>query len=395
MVAAVEKKAGSGKDAQEAPKEERKAGAKVELFRAAAGDVVKALQKISGAGGRSRTMAILTHVLIVKDGAKVRFTASDLEEQLSVEAELGGSPGKATVTAELRKLMDILKALQADVMVSMVSDGVKSTITAGRSKFTVAWLEASDFPLMTEAAYDCAVVLKQGVLRNMIDDVSYSMAVADIRYYLNGMLLETDETTVYAVATDGHRLAMSEARTEKTMDKRSIILPRKVVGEMAKLLSDGAEDVELRLASSQACLTIGDVKMVTKLVEGKFPDYRRVIPQRVKESVTFDRVELASALRRAALMTSERFKGVRLGFDASELRLNVENDSGESASEVVAIEYAGEKLEMGMNVNLLAEAVENLACEKVTLGVRTGADSILITSPSNANFRAVVMPMRI
>lgn len=394
MVATVEKKAGSGKEAQAAPKDDRKGGSKIEVFKAAAGDVVKALTKISGAGGRNRTQPILAHVLIAKDGAKVRFTASDLEQQLSVEAELGGSPGKALVTAELRKLMDILKALPPDVVTSMVSDGVKSTITAGRSKFTVASLEASDFPLMTEAAYDGTVVLKQGVLRNMIDDVGYAMAVADIRYYLNGMLLETDQSTVYAVATDGHRLAMSEARTEKPLDKRSIILPRKVVAEMAKLLSDGSDQVELQLAGNQACMTIGDVRMVTKLVEGKFPDYRRVIPASVKESVTFDRVELAGALRRAALMTDEKFKGVRLKFDASELSLNVENH-GESASEVVSIEYAGEKLEMGMNVLFLAEAVENMECEKVTLGVRTGQDSILITSPSNANFRGVVMPMRI
>jgi DNA polymerase-3 subunit beta len=398
MAETMEKKAGSkakGTADEQAEVKERKGGEKSAIFKASAGDLLKVLQKIAGGAGRNKTLPILGHVLIAKDGSSLRFTATDMEQQLSVETELGASAGKTTVTAEMRKLMDILKAISPEVMTTMVSDGVKSQITAGKSKFTVGSLEATDFPLMTEATYDVAVTLKQGTLRSMIDDVSYAMAVHDVRFYLMGMLLETDGKSVYAVATDGNRLAMAEALLEQEAAKRKIILPSRAIHEMAKLLSDGAEDVELRLSSNQASMTMGDVRLVTKLIEGRFPDYQRVLPSSVKTSVTFEREELSQALRRAALMTDEKFKGVRLKFKENELTLAVNNAHGESVSEKVGIDYEGEEVELGMNVTFLADAVENVTGDTVTIGLRSGQDSILITQAKNPNFRGVVMPMRI
>ena len=398
MAEVMDKKAGSktkGDAEGQAEKPARKAGEKVAIFKASAGDLLKALQKISGGAGRNKTLPILGHVLIAKDGSSLRFTATDMEQQLSVETELGASAGKTTVTADMRKLMDILKAISPDVLTTMVSDGVKSQITAGKSKFTVGSLEATDFPLMQEATFDAAVMLKQGTLRTMIDDVSYAMAVHDVRYYLMGMLLETDGKSVFAVATDGSRLAMAEALLEKDAAKRGIILPGRAVHEMSKLLSDGAEEVELRLSGNQASMTMGDVRLVTKLIEGKFPDYRRVVPANIKKSVTFEREQLSQALRRAALMTEERFKGVRMKFKTNELTLAVENTQGESVSEMIGIDYEGEEIDLGMNVAFLADAVDNVTGDTVTLGLRSGLDSILITQEKNPNFRGVVMPMRV
>jgi len=268
--------------------------------------ILAALQSVSGIVERRHTLPILANVLIRKTGAQVQLTTSDLEIQIRTSADLGGDEGSFGITVGARKLIDILRTMPDDQTVSLEQTGGKLLLKGGKSRFTVQSLPAEDFPLVQEStALGPVFSVPQATLKSLLSQVAFAMAVHDIRYYLNGILFVAEGQQLSLVATDGHRLAFASAQLDTEVPKQEVILPRKTVVELQRLLSDKEGDIELQFASNQAKFSFDGMEFVTKLVEGKFPDYNRVIPKNHHNSVTLGRVALLSTLQRTAIMTSE------------------------------------------------------------------------------------------
>jgi DNA polymerase III subunit beta len=355
-----------------------------------------ALQAVSGIVERRHTLPILANVLLRKTGPQVEFTTSDLEIQVRTQAELGGDAGELATTVGARKLIDILRSLPSDQVVTLTAAQNKLTLQGGKSRFTLQTLPADDFPLVNEAAdFGPAFAVPQKALKGLINQVHFAMAVHDIRYYLNGILFVAEGKTLTLVATDGHRLALAQATLETDIPKQEVILPRKTVLELQRLLKDEETPIEMRFAGNQAKFSFSGMEFVTKLVEGKFPDYNRVIPKNHKNHVTLGRAPLLASLQRAAILTSEKFKGVRINLEPGTLRIASSNAEQEEAKEELEIDYAGDAIEIGFNVTYLMDALANMGQEMVKLELQDTNSSALITVPEHAGFKYVVMPMRI
>ena len=370
------------------------------VLKAAQEKVLAALQAVSGIVERRHTLPILANVLLRKTGDEIEFTTSDLEIQVRTRAALDGDVASFATTVGARKLIDILRSMPAEQVVSLSSAQNKLTLAGGKSRFTLQTLPADDFPLVQEAAdFGPAFSVPQKVLKALIDQVHFAMAVHDIRYYLNGILFVAEGSSLTLVATDGHRLALAQAQLASDIPKQEVILPRKTVLELQRLLKDDKEEaeapIEMRFAGNQAKFAFSGMEFVTKLVEGKFPDYNRVIPKSHKNHVTLGRVPLLSSLQRAAILTSEKFKGVRLNVEPGVLRIASSNAEQEEAKEELEIDYAGDAIEIGFNVTYLMDALANMGQEMVTLSLQDANSSALVTVPEQAGFKYVVMPMRI
>ena len=358
--------------------------------------VLAVLQSVSGIVERRHTLPILANVLIRKTGNALQLTTSDLEIQIRTTAELGGDVGDFTTTVGARKLIDILKTMPGDQTVSLESTQGKLLFKGGKSRFTLQTLPAEDFPLVQEsAAFGPAFSVPQKVLKDLLGQVSFAMAVQDIRYYLNGILFVAEGNTLSLVATDGHRLAFASATLEVEVPKQEVILPRKTVLELQRLLSDADGAIEIQFANNQAKFSFGGMEFVTKLVEGKFPDYNRVIPRNHHNNVTLGRAPLLASLQRTAIMTSDKFKGVRLSIEPGTLRVAANNAEQEEAVDELDIDYGGDSIEIGFNVTYLLDALANMGQDMVKIELADGNSSALITIPENASFKYVVMPMRI
>ncbi|WP_157271946.1 DNA polymerase III subunit beta [Azohydromonas aeria] len=357
-----------------------------------------ALQAVSGIVERRHTLPILANVLLRKNGDDIELTTSDLEIQVRTSATLGGDAGQFSTTVGARKLIDILRTLPADQVVSLSASQNKLTLQGGKSRFTLQTLPAEDFPLVQEAAdFGPAFSVPQKVLRGLIDQVHFAMAVHDIRYYLNGILFVAEGKKLTLVATDGHRLALAQATLEAEIPKQEVILPRKTVLELMRLLKDGKEEdaIEMRFAGNQAKFAFSGMEFVTKLVEGKFPDYNRVIPKNHRNSVTLGRAPLLASLQRAAIMTSDKFKGVRVNIEPGLLRIASSNAEQEEAKEELEIDYGGDAIEIGFNVTYLMDALANMGQDMIKVELQDANASALITVPDRDDFKYVVMPMRI
>jgi DNA polymerase III subunit beta len=355
-----------------------------------------ALQSVAGIVERRHTLPILANVLMRKKGNHVEFTTSDLEIQVRTSADLGGDGGTLSTTVGARKLIDILRMLPADQNVTLTAAANKLTLQGGKSRFTLQTLPSEDFPLVNEAAdFGPVFAVPQKALRGLIDQVHFAMAVHDIRYYLNGILFIAEGKTLTLVATDGHRLALAQATLEGEIPKQEVILPRKTVLELQRLLKDEDTAIEMRFAGNQAKFSFSGMEFVTKLVEGKFPDYNRVIPKGHKNSLTLGRAPLLASLQRAAILTSEKFKGVRLNFEPGTLRIASSNAEQEEAKEELEIDYAGDAIDIGFNVTYLMDALANMSVEMLKVELQDGNASALITAPDLPGFKYVVMPMRI
>lgn len=366
--------------------------------------LLSALQSVAGIVERRHTLPVLANVLLKKEGGSIQLTTSDLEIQIRTHAELGGDEGSFATTVGVRKLIDILRTMPADQTVSLESQQEKLLLKGGKSRFTLQTLPAEDFPLVQEApGFGPAFSVPQKTLKDLLGQVSFSMAVHDIRYYLNGILFETDGKRLSLVATDGHRLAFTSATLDVEVPRQQVILPRKTVIELERLLSDAAAPegeqapmIEMQFAANQAKFSFGGMEFVTKLVEGKFPDYNRVIPQSPKNSVTLGRAVLLACLQRTAIMTSDKFKGVRLNLEPGTLRIASSNAEQEEAVDELDIDYGGDAIEIGFNVTYLMDVLSTLKQqEMINIGLQDANSSALITLPGDDNFRYVVMPMRI
>jgi DNA polymerase III subunit beta len=367
------------------------------VLKAPQAQLLEALQSVAGIVERRHTLPILANVLLRKNGPSLEFTTSDLEIQVRTHAELGGDAGTLATTVGARKLIDILRALPADQVVTLSAAQNKLTLQGGKSRFTLQTLPADDFPLVNEAVdFGPAFSVPQKTLRLLINQVHFAMAVHDIRYYLNGILFIAEGRMLTLVATDGHRLAMAQSTLESDMpNKQEVILPRKTVLELQRLLRDEDTTIEMRFAGNQAKFAFSGMEFVTKLVEGKFPDYNRVIPKNHKNAIVLGRAPLLACLQRAAILTSEKFKGVRMNVEPGLLRIASSNAEQEEAKEELEVDYNGDSIEIGFNVTYLIDVLANMSQEMVKLELQDTAASALFTVPEQAGFKYVVMPMRI
>ena len=366
------------------------------VLKATQDKVLSVLQSVAGIVERRHTLPILANVLIRKTGSSVQLTTSDLEIQIRTTAELDGDAGSFTTTVGARKLIDILRTMPTDQIVSLESSQNKLILKGGKSRFTLQTLPAEDFPLVQEAAsFGPVFSVPQKTLKDLLNQVSFAMAVHDIRYYLNGILFVAEGKQLSLVATDGHRLAFANATLDVEVPRQEVILPRKTVLEMQRLLSDAEGAIEMQFASNQAKFSFGGMEFVTKLVEGKFPDYNRVIPKNHKNHVTLGRAPLLASLQRTAILTSEKFKGVRLNIEPGTLRVASNNAEQEEAVDELDIDYGGDAIEIGFNVTYLIDALANMDQEMVKMELADSNSSALITIPENSTFKYVVMPMRI
>ena len=364
--------------------------------------VLAALQAVSGIVERRHTLPILANVLVRKQGKQVELTTSDLEIQVRTTVEFEGDDGDFSTTIGARKLIDILRSMPSDQTVSLTSNQNKMTLQGGKSRFTLQTLPADDFPLVQEAAdFGPAFSVPQKTLKGLINQVHFAMAVHDIRHYLNGILFVAEGKTLTLVATDGHRLALAQAETDTEMPKQEVILPRKTVLELMRLLKDGGKGddesapIEMRFAGNQAKFSFSGMEFVTKLVEGKFPDYNRVIPKNHRFHVILGRQPLLAALQRAAILTSEKFKAVRLSFEPGLLSIASSNAEQEEAKEELEIDYGGDQIETGFNVTYLMDVLANMSQDMVRVDLNDSSSSALLSIPEHTGFKYVVMPMRI
>jgi DNA polymerase-3 subunit beta len=366
------------------------------VLKATQDKVLSVLQSVAGIVERRHTLPILANVLLRKTGTSIQLTTSDLEIQIRTTAELGGDVGNFTTTIGARKLIDILRTMPSDQTVSLESNQSKVILKGGKSKFTLQTLQAEDFPLVQESAnFGPVFSVPQKTLKDLLNQVSFAMAVHDIRYYLNGILFVAEGKQLSLVATDGHRLAIASATLDVDVPKQEVILPRKTVIELQRLLSDAVGAIEMQFANNQAKFSFDGMEFVTKLVEGKFPDYNRVIPKNHKNKITLGRTALLATLQRTAILTSDKFKGVRLNIDPGSLRVASNNAEQEEAVDELDIDYAGDSIEIGFNVTYLIDALTNMGQDMVSLELSDGNSSALFTIPDNTTFKYVVMPMRI
>jgi DNA polymerase III subunit beta len=366
----------------------------MQLVKASRDALLKPLQVVSGIVERRQTLPILANILVRKDGERVSFTATDLEIQIQTSADIGAGKDVAATTIAARKLVDILRALpEADVALSLTNK--KMAIASGKSRFNLQTLAAEEFPTVAQAEFTADFTLPASTFKYLLSMVHFAMAQQDIRYYLNGMLLVVDGTTVRAVATDGHRLALCEVTKDDASNKIEAIIPRKTVLELSRLLPDSDEPVRVQMAANQVKFSFGDIELVSKLVEGKFPDYQRVLPAANTKVFAIGREDLMHALQRAAILTTDKFKGVRMVLADGSLKITSTNADQEDAQDELEVDYAGDGLDIGFNVNYLLDVLANLKNEQIRFSLGDALGSALITMPDSERFKYVVMPMRI
>jgi DNA polymerase-3 subunit beta len=356
--------------------------------------ILKPLQAVIGVVERRQTMAILSHVLLRVADGKLSITATDLEVELIADTEVD-STAAGEVTVPGRKLHDICKALPDGSKIDVDVSGDRLTLKAGRSRFTLATLQASDFPTVEEIAGEHSIEVAQADLRWLIDKTQFSMAQQDVRYYLNGLLLETEGKHLRAVATDGHRLALAEVELARKAQKdEQVIVPRKGVLELNRLL-EGEGQLTVVLGSNHVRVDLEGVRLTSKLIDGRFPDYERVIPSKATNVVKADRELLRHALQRTGILSNEKYRGIRLELTPGTVTISANNPEQEEATETVELDYAGEEMEIGFNVNYLLDALGAVGSESVELHITDSNSSCLIVSPETDHVRYVVMPMRL
>ena len=355
--------------------------------------ILEPLQSVIGVIERRQTMPILANVLLAAKGGRLAVTATDLEVELVATADVG--PLQAgDVTVPGRKLLDIIRALPDKASVTLSVEGEKATVKAGRSRFTLSTLPSADFPTVEEINAQLSFEIDQGVLKRLIDKTHFSMAQQDVRYYLNGMLLESDGKAVRTVATDGHRLALCEVDLATKSGPQQVIVPRKGVLELQRLAhSEGP--INVQVGSNHIRITLGDIRFTSKLIDGRFPEYGRVIPATPTRVVTADREALRRALQRTAILSNEKYRGIRLAFRQNMLVLTTHNPEQEEAEEEVEVSYKGEEFEVGFNVNYLLDALAAIDGAEVEIGMTDANSSCLVRAPGRTSERYVVMPMRL
>ena len=356
------------------------------------------LQSVSGIVEKRHTLPILSNVLLEKKADKLTLLATDIEIQITTSTDADSGSGDGSVTVGARKLQDILRSLPDTAEVSLNLEDKRLQVKAGKSRFTLQTLPAEDFPRMALSDGELkSFTVTQKQFRQLLGQTQFSMAAQDVRYYLNGLLLLVDGNELRAVATDGHRLAYASMplEGEATSPRQELILPRKTVLELSRLLADNDEPLQIELAANQIRFKFGQISLVSKLIDGKFPDYERVIPATLKNVVTLNRAALLQSMVRAAILTNEKFRGVRLVLAPGSMKIMAANAEQEEAQEEIEVDYNGDSIDVGFNVGYLLDVLNNSSVEAVEWGFNDANSSALLTIPGNDRFKYVVMPMRI
>lgn len=358
-------------------------------------ELLKPLQAVIGVVERKQTMPVLANVLLVANRDQLTITATDLEVELVAISDLENLEVPGEITVPGRKLLDICRALPSEAPVEMSLDGDRLNIKSGRSKFVLSTLSASEFPVVEDINGSQTIRLSQADLHHLLDKTHFCMAQQDVRYYLNGLLIETDGALVRGVATDGHRLAMCELDLEgQDAGKEQVIIPRKGVLELQRLLKEEG-DVEITIGSNHIRAALGDIRFTSKLIDGRFPDYGRVIPKVTDNIVLVGGDSLRHALQRAAILSNEKYRGVRLEFLTGQVKIQANNPDQETAEDEVEVEYTGDEIEIGFNVNYLMDALAAVDGDQVEINLTDANSSCLIHTPGIDSTKYVVMPMRL
>ena len=359
-------------------------------------DLLKPLQAVQGVVERRQTLPILANFLLTIDGGQLSVTATDMELELVASTELpDAEAGEVTVPA--RKLVDICRSLPADAEIRLEVDGEQVQVRSGRSRFRLTTLPAVDYPSSDRLTGELRVTVKEGELRRLLELTHFAMAHQDVRYYLNGLLLDIGEGLLRAVATDGHRLAIAEIPVQTGDAARQVIVPRKGISELLRLLGNGDKEVIVDVGSNAIQIALPEVRLTSKLIDGKFPDYRRVVPkgEDSDKTVVVDRELVRQALTRAAILSNDKYRAVRLCLEPNVLRVVANNPEQEEAEDEVEVAYAGEALEIGFNVSYLIDALTALPSEEAEIHLGDSSSSCLITPKGEGDCQYVVMPMRL
>ena len=359
--------------------------------------LLKALQLATGVVERRQTLPVLANLLIKANADGVALTGTDLEVEMVARTDVDvEQPGEITIPA--RKLADIWRALPDGSDVSVSVEGDRATVKSGRSRFTLATLPANDFPEIEGGETDVVVSVAQADLRALIDQVGFAMAQQDVRYFLNGMLFEVTEDHLRTVATDGHRLAMCTkgcTLESPIAARRQAIVPRKAVLELSRLLDEEDEAIRIQLGSNHLRVTKGPFTLTTKLVDGQFPDYDKVVPKDASRTLVGDRDTLRQGFQRASILSNEKYRGVRLAIASDQLTIQANNPEQEEAEEVLEISYDGAGLEIGFNVSYILDVLGAISGSEAKLTLSDGNSSALIEGLDDSNSLYVVMPMRL
>ena len=358
--------------------------------------LLKPLQLVAGVVERRQTLPVLSNVLLVVEGQQLSLTGTDLEVELVGRVTLEEPAESGEITVPARKLMDICKSLPNDALIDIRIDEQKLLVKAGRSRFSLSTLPANDFPTVEEGPGSLTFDLVQSKLRRLIERTSFAMAQQDVRYYLNGMLLEVQTGVLRAVATDGHRLAMCsmDAAIEQ-VERHQVIVPRKGILELARLLTEQDGNVSIVLGQHHVRATTGEFTFTSKLVDGKFPDYERVLPRGGDKLVVADRQGLREAFSRTAILSNEKYRGIRLQLESGLLKIQANNPEQEEAEEEIAVDYNGSALEIGFNVSYLLDVLSVMTTDQVRLILSDANSSALVQEAGNDESSYVVMPMRL
>jgi DNA polymerase-3 subunit beta len=357
-------------------------------------DLLAPLQSVIGVVERRQTMPILANVLLSAHDNRLSVTGTDLEVELVATTALSVQHNGA-ITVPGRKLLDIFRALPEKTNVTLSTEGERLSLRAGRSRFTLSSLAATEFPVVDEINSQQTLSIAQGEFRRLIDKTHFAMAQQDVRYYLNGMLLETEGTALRAIATDGHRLALCEAQLEGRVNSaQQVILPRKAVLELQRILG-AAGSIDLAIGTNHVRAQIGDIRFTSKLIDGRFPEYGRVIPASPTKIIDAGRETLRQALQRTAILSNEKYRGVRVSVKPDLMMIQAHNPEQEEAEDEVEVNYKGDEVEIGFNVNYLLDALSAIDTDRVEIGLTDANSSCLIRAPGTTDTKYVVMPMRL
>lgn len=358
--------------------------------------ILKPLQLVTGVVERKQTLAVLANVLLVLEGDQLSLTGTDLEVEIVGRVTVDKVEQEGEITVPAKKFMDICRALPEGSMIEFILNDQKVTVKSGRSRFSLSSLPSAEFPSVEQGANDLVFTCEQKEVKRLIDRTAFAMAQQDVRYYLNGMLWELRSDALRVVSTDGHRLAMCTRPVNANIPEPvQAILPRKGVIELARLLDDTDKTVELTLGASHIRATTAEYTFTSKLVDGKFPDYERVLPKGGDKIVIGDRAKLKQAFARTAILSNEKYRGVRLLVDENQLTIIANNPEQEEAEEQVEIEYSGDSLEVGFNVSYLQDVTNVLNSEKIKMTLLDSNSSALLEETENSDSVYVVMPMRL
>ena len=357
--------------------------------------LLKPLQQVVNVVERRQTLPVLANLLVRVEGNSLSLTGTDLEvEMVARTGAEDCQAGETTIPA--RKLFEIARALPDGAKITLSQAADKATVQAGRSRFTLATLPSNDFPAIEDLDLVERIRVPESALKELIERTAFAMAQQDVRYYLNGLLLDLRETSLRCVATDGHRLALCEAELPSgAQTRKQIILPRKGVLELQRLLEGGDHEVELEIGRNHLRMRREDVTFTSKLIDGRFPDYDAVIPIGADKEVKINRESFRAALQRAAILSNEKYRGVKLEVSPGQVRIVAHNPEQEEAQEEVEAQTRVDNLSVGFNVTYLLDALSALREDEVVINLRDGNSSALIREASHERSRHVVMPLRL